>query len=29
MQIKKDTKVKVQYRPDLGIGAVLQVAEAP
>ncbi|MBW2570515.1 MAG: hypothetical protein JRE47_14415 [Deltaproteobacteria bacterium] len=29
MQIKKDTKVKVQYRPDLGSGAVLQVAEAP
>ncbi|MEA3386477.1 MAG: hypothetical protein U9Q89_08570 [Thermodesulfobacteriota bacterium] len=29
MQIKKDTKVKVQYRPELGSGAVLQVAEAP
>jgi hypothetical protein len=29
MQIKKDTKVKVQYRPELGTGAVLQVAEAP
>ena len=28
MQIKKDTKVKVQYRPELGTGAVLQVAEA-
>ncbi|MCK4469037.1 MAG: hypothetical protein KAU60_11860 [Desulfobacterales bacterium] len=29
MQIKKDTKVKVTYRPELGTGAVLQVAEAP
>ena len=29
MQIKKDTKVKIQYRPELGTGAVLQVAEAP
>ena len=29
MQIKKDTKVKVTYRPELGAGAVLQVAEAP
>ena len=29
MQIKKDTKVKFQYRPELGSGAVLQVAEAP
>jgi SNF2 family DNA or RNA helicase len=29
MEIKKDTKVKVPYRPDLGTGAVLQVAEAP
>jgi SNF2 family DNA or RNA helicase len=29
MQIKKDTKVKVQYRPELGSGTVLQVAEAP
>ncbi|WDN89323.1 hypothetical protein BuS5_02291 [Desulfosarcina sp. BuS5] len=29
MEIKKDTKVKVQYRPELGTGAVLQVAEAP
>jgi hypothetical protein len=28
MQIKKDTKVKVRYRPELGIGTVLQVAEA-
>ena len=28
MQIKKDTKVKVQYRHELGTGAVLQVAEA-
>ena len=28
MQIKKDTKVKVQYRPELGTGSVLQVAEA-
>jgi hypothetical protein len=28
MQIKKDTKVKVQYRPELGSDAVLQVAEA-
>ena len=27
MQIKKDTKVKVQYRLELGTGAVLQVAE--
>ena len=29
MQIKKDTKVKVQYRSELGTGTVLQVAEAP
>ena len=29
MKIKKDTKVKVPYRPELGTGAVLQVAEAP
>ena len=29
MEIKKDTKVKVPYRPELGTGAVLQVAEAP
>lgn len=29
MEIKKDTKVKVPYRPDLGTGVVLQVAEAP
>jgi len=29
MEIKKDTKVKIPYRLDLGIGAVLQVAEAP
>ena len=28
MQIKKDTKVKVQYRSELGTGSVLQVAEA-
>jgi len=28
MQIKKDTKVKVQYRPELGTGTTLQVAEA-
>jgi hypothetical protein len=28
MHIKKDTKEKVQYRPELGSGAVLQVAEA-
>ena len=28
MEIKKDTKVKIPYRPDLGTGAVLQVAEA-
>ena len=28
MQIKKDTKVKVTYRPGLGTGTVLQVAEA-
>jgi len=28
MQIKKDSKVKVQYRPELGTGSVLQVAEA-
>lgn len=27
MQIKKDTKVKVTYRSDLGTGAVLQVSE--
>jgi len=25
MEIKKDTKVKIPYRPDLGTGAVLQV----
>ena len=29
MQIKKDTKVKVQYRPELGTGTVLHVAESP
>jgi len=29
MEIQKDTKVKVSYRPDLGTGSVLQVAEAP
>ena len=29
MEIKKDTKVKVPCRPELGTGAVLQVAEAP
>ena len=29
MEIKKDTKVKVTYRPELGTGEVLQVAEAP
>ena len=29
MEIKKDTKVKIPYRPELGTGAVLQVAEAP
>ena len=29
MEIKKDIKVKVQYRPELGAGSVLQVAEAP
>ena len=28
MEIKKDTKVKVPYRPELGTGAVLQVAES-
>jgi hypothetical protein len=28
MQIKKDTKVKVQYRPEMGTGTILQVAEA-
>jgi len=28
MEIKKNTKVKVQYRPELGTGTVLQVAEA-
>ena len=28
MQIKKDAKVKVQYRSELGTGAVLHVAEA-
>ena len=28
MEIKKDTKVRVTYRPELGSGAVLQVAEA-
>lgn len=27
MEIKKDTKVKVTYRPELGTGAVLQVSE--
>ena len=27
MQVKKNTKVKVQYRPELGTGTVLQVAE--
>ena len=29
MEIKKDTEVKVPYRPELGTGAVLQVAEGP
>ena len=29
MEIKKDTKAKVPYRPELGTGAVLQLAEAP
>lgn len=29
MEIKKDTNVRVPYRPELGTGAVLQVAEAP
>jgi hypothetical protein len=29
MKIKKTTKVKVTYRPELGTGAVLQVAETP
>lgn len=29
MEIKKDIKVKVPYRPELGTGAVLQVSEAP
>ncbi|RLB78481.1 MAG: helicase [Deltaproteobacteria bacterium] len=29
MKIKKNTNVKVTYRPELGTGAVLQVAEAP
>lgn len=29
MQIKKDTKVKGQNRPELGTGTVFQVAEAP
>jgi len=28
MEIEKNTKVKVPYRPDLGTGSVLQVAEA-
>jgi len=28
MQIKKDTKVRVTYRPELGTGEVLQIAEA-
>ena len=28
MEIKKDTKVKVPYRPELGSGAVLQVASS-
>ena len=27
MKIKKDTKVKVTYRPELGTGAELQVAK--
>lgn len=27
MQIKKDAKVKVTYRPDLGTGEVLQISE--
>lgn len=27
MELKKDAKVKVPYRPELGIGSVLQVAE--
>ena len=29
MEIKKDTNVRVPYRPELGTGAVLQVAESP
>ena len=29
MKIKKNTKVKVTYRPELGTGAVLQVSETP
>lgn len=29
MAIEKDTKVRVPYRPDLGTGSVLQVAEGP
>ena len=28
MEFQKDTKVKVHYRPELGIGEVLQVAES-
>ncbi len=29
MKIKKNTKVKVTYRPELGTGEVFQIAEAP
>ncbi len=29
MEIKKDTKVKVPYLPELGTDAVFQVAEGP
>ena len=29
MEIKKDTKVKVPHRPELGTGQVIQVTESP
>ncbi|MFQ5486488.1 MAG: DEAD/DEAH box helicase, partial [Desulfobacterales bacterium] len=29
MELKRDTKVRVPYRPDLGTGSVLQIAEGP
>lgn len=29
MEMTKDTKVRVPYRPDLGTGSVLQIAEGP